>query len=740
MAEHDKLLIDILNSFKDGAYIVGRQNEIEYTNPVIEGEFGKAEGRKCHEYFHGLADPCPWCGGKDAFAGKSVTWEWCSQNTGRHFELMAIPVQNAGGGISKLEIRRDVTEKKLLQQKLARAEELASTLRQREKNISFEMHELREVIESNTDTFYAVNLEGKLVKWNGALEKITGLSPRELKLKPAIEFFHEEDRPLVSQKIREVFEKGHSSVEARFIGKDGDFIPHLCNGFVTRDAEGSVTGFAGTGRDISERKRMEEAVRKSEARYRELFENAGDYIYTHDMDGIFTSVNRSLCERTGYRPEELVGFHIGTLVSPENTVKARGMTEAKISGGRSYTKYELEIIGKSGEVIPIELNTRLILKDGRPAGVQGVARDIGERKRAEQRLKAAKEAAEAATLIKNQFVSLVSHDLKSPLATIVGMAKIAVKDNTSMGEMRSILDRIIMSGSQMNLLITNVLSLSRLQTGSIKLETAFFDMGLIGKKLVMDHSFAAGEKGIELVNSVPEHTRIYSDKVLLTEALQNLVSNAIKFCRRDDRITISTENRERPTVVVEDSGPGFKPDAINAQRAQGTTHTTKGSAGENGAGYGLAIVREIAEMLGGNLIIESPIGKGSRCRIELPLVHPYVLVVDDDAVFRAVVRKLLQNIGVETGEAENGQAALDGVRKRRPHLIISDIGMSGMNGLDLLKTIKNDPLTEAIPVIIASGTYGMEIRDAVFGLGAADFINKQFDVNDFIPRVRRFVG
>ncbi len=260
-----------------------------------------------------------------------------------------------------------------------------------EENLSFEMRELREIVESNSDIFYNYNLEGKLIKWNRAMEELTGLTPQELLLKPALQCICKEDWPCATQAIQEIYEKGSCTVEARFISANGSLVPYLFNGYVIKDDHDTVIGFAGTGRDISKLKKMEGEIRKSEARYRELFENANDLVYTSDLSGMFTSVNKALCEWSGYRAEELVGAHIGKLVSPAHLEKARKMTEAKLKGETSRTRYDIEIIAKNGELITVELNTRLIIENGKPAGVQGIARDVTALRQAETALRESEE-------------------------------------------------------------------------------------------------------------------------------------------------------------------------------------------------------------------------------------------------------------------------------------------------------------------------------------------------------------
>src|SRR5262249_15829349 len=165
------------------------------------------------------------------------------------------------------------------------------------------------------------------------------------------------------------------------------------------------------------------ALAASEARYRELFENANDIIYTHDLQGYFTSINKAAARLSGYTQAEALQMHISQVVAPEHLALAN-QTTARQLAGETPPPYELEIRTKEGRKVPLELHTRLISHEGRPVGIQGIARDISERKRTEETLQYAKEAAEAANTAKSEFLSTMSHELRTPLSVILGYTDI----------------------------------------------------------------------------------------------------------------------------------------------------------------------------------------------------------------------------------------------------------------------------------------------------------------------------
>lgn len=755
MTERNKLrlLQNAMEHAAETVIITDAEGIIEYANPAAERKSGHPLpyilGKKPSIFKSGIHDASfyeqIWSAIK---AGRIWKGNIVNRKTdGSHYEeeVTISPVLGADGAITHfVSIRRDLSEQKRLRQQLYQTERLSFALKQREKHLSLEMHELRDIVESNTDVFYALNPEGKLVKWNRTLEKLTGLSPQKLMRKPGVEFFHEGDRPLVAQRIREVFEKGYSEVEARFIKGDGTSVWHLCNGYVLRDASGAVTGFAGTGRDISERKRMEETLRESETRYRELFENASDYVYTNDMAGIFTSVNRTLCERSGYRPEELIGAPISKLVSPENIGKARAMTEAKMKDGRAYTRYEIEIIAKNGEIIPIELNSRLIIENGKPAAVQGIGRDISERKRAEEKLKAAKETAEAAVLMKDKFISLISHDLRAPLSTITLLQKVTISkhEDSHCAECKTMLEKSVGVCETMLEMTDNLLESARLQGGSIRLNRKICNLRDICETAMDGLSHLAAKKEVALMNEVPHGAKLYVDGVLFQRVVHNLVMNAVKFSNKGGIVTAFMPGGHNKHFAIRDTGTGISKNLLPNLFKHEIKTTTTGTAGERGTGFGLPISMDIIKAHGGTIRVTSQKGEGSTFTVEVPDMKPVALVVDDDEIAVFTLRKYLENMGAEVLEAQNGAEALEIIQDREPALIITDLKMPVMDGFALLQKLKAGVKHSHIPVIIITGSYAddIDIRKKAFEHKADDFITKPLSEPDFIPRINRFIA
>ena len=241
----------------------------------------------------------------------------------------------------------------------------------------------RNLIENASDIIYVHDLNGNYISMNRAAERIFGYTREEALGMNMAEIAVPEHHQLVKKKLMTKLNDGlkQTSYEVDCLRKDGTRITLEVNSSPIMN-EGKPVAIQGIARDITSRKRDEEALRTSEERYRDLFENANDLIYTHDLKGNFTSLNRAGELITGYTRDEAMSMNIEQVVAPEYLEAARAMTVRKISGS-APTSYELEIITKSGSRVSLELSTRIIMQNGQAVGVQGVARDITERKRAE---------------------------------------------------------------------------------------------------------------------------------------------------------------------------------------------------------------------------------------------------------------------------------------------------------------------------------------------------------------------
>ena len=264
---------------------------------------------------------------------------------------------------------------------------LFSTRKDTEEALRQSEESLRELFENAKEIIYTHDLEGNYTSLNKAGERITGYTQEEALKMNVAEVVAPEYVPLARRMLaRKVDEQVPTFYQLEIITKQGERVPLEISTQLIYEDEKPV-GVQGIARDITKRKRAEEALRESEERYRELFENANDLIYTHDLKGNFTSLNLAGQRLTGYTNQEALRLNIAQVVLPKYLKTAREMIELKTNADSLPTSYELEIFAKNGRRIPLEVSTRLIMKGGVAVGVQGIARDITERRRTEETLR-----------------------------------------------------------------------------------------------------------------------------------------------------------------------------------------------------------------------------------------------------------------------------------------------------------------------------------------------------------------
>jgi PAS domain S-box-containing protein len=369
--------------------------------------------------------------------------------------------------------------------------------------------------------------------------------------------------------------------------------------------------------DDTARHMAEEALRASEERFRELFENANDVIFLHDLKGKVLAINRAAEYLTGYSRTEVLRQNFDRLVAPE----ARHLTQDSIRahlGGSATQHYELPIISKFGSKRFLEVSTRIIYRRGQPVAIQGIARDITERKYAQQRLEesarelqlkneeliTALRLAREATQLKEQFLANTSHELRTPMNGIMGMINL-LQTTDLRPEQREYTDAVNQCAEDLLTIINDILDMSQIEAGRMLLDEELFDLGDSLRAVVKMLSIRAGAKDLELTYEIDPQltTRMRGDGVRVRQILTNLIANAIKFTPAGG-VYIKLHpaaDRTRVRVEVKDTGIGVS-DTVRERifeaffQADGTMRRRFG-----GTGLGLTVSKQLVELMGGKI-------------------------------------------------------------------------------------------------------------------------------------------
>jgi PAS domain S-box-containing protein len=510
--------------------------------------------------------------------------------------------------------------------------------------------------------------------------------------------------------------------------------------------------------DITERKRAEDELRRSEERYRDLVENARDIIYEHDLEGNYTVVNKAGEQVTGYTLLETLRLNLSDLIAPEFIDKARQMLVRKLAG-ESVTAYELELVSKSGRRMAVEVNSRLVFHDGVPVGVQGIARDVTERKQLEEQLRQSQKL-EAI----GQLAGGVAHDFNNLLTVIGGYSDLVLQRLPESSPLLASVTEIKKAGDRASALTRQLLAFSRKQM----LQPSVLDLNSVVSSLERMLRRLIGEN-IDLVTiTAPDLGQVKADPGQLDQVIINLIVNARDAMPAGGKLTVQTANVELgeeysqnhlPCVpgnyimlAVTDTGTGM--DAETQSRIFEPFFTTK-PAGK-GTGLGLSTAYGIVKQSGGNIWVYSEVGKGTIFRIYLPRVDEpadesevagkcvqppprgseTILLVEDEEQVRQIAQQILTSLGYNVLTATNGQEAL-AIAQGYPKdidLTITDVVMPQLGGRELIERLAL--LRPEMKVLYMSGY----TNDAIVRHGLLaeqlQFIQKPFSADGLARKIR----
>jgi PAS domain S-box-containing protein len=561
--------------------------------------------------------------------------------------------------------------------------------------------------------------------------------------------------------------------ELTYIRKDGSRFPAVVSVTALRNGQGGIIGYLLIGTDNTARKQVEEEQKKLDQRLRDqqyytrsLIEANIDAIMTTDPQGIITDVNRQMEALTDCTRDELIGAPFKNYFT--DPVRAEAGIKLVLSE-RKITDYELTARARGGKETVVSYNaTTFYDRDRKLQGVFAAARDVTERKRFEQalqetnvKLESAKLAAEKANLAKTDFLSSMSHELRSPLNAILGFAQLmeSASPSPSAAQSKSIA-QILQAGWYLLKLINEILDLAGIESGQVSLskESVSLSELMLESRSMMEPQ--AQLRGIQMV--FPEfNSPVYvsADRTRLKQIIINLVSNAIKYNKEQGTIVVKCVQTgpERIRFSVQDTGEGLSPEKI-AQLFQPFNRLGQESGSVAGTGIGLVVTKRLAELMDGIIGVESTVGVGRVFWIELDSAEApklevqtgdtkffikshtlsdasqrTLLYIEDNPANMELVQQLITRCpGIQLLTAVNGTLGIALARAALPTVILMDINLPGISGLTALKILRDDPITSHIPVVALSAN--AMPRDIEKGLEAGFFkyLTKPIMVKNFM--------
>ena len=516
---------------------------------------------------------------------------------------------------------------------------------------------------------------------------------------------------------------------------DGATIIQSVSGVPVFDAAGNFTGYRGAATDVTERRKIETILRENNERFRRLLESALVGIITIDAGGTIQSANPVIESMFGYAAEDMVGRNVKMLMGKHDHGHHDQYLKNYLDTG------ETKVVGKGREVMarrkdgslfPIMLGVSLLKLDEN-SYFSGIIRDISAEKAAEQRLIADKEAADRASRAKSEFLSRVSHELRTPLNSILGFSELLRTDQRQdlNDQQLRMVGFINNSGHHLLDLINDVLDLTRVETGRLGFENVPVNLDLLFKECLVHISALAEQAGVSIAAAPPPlPVPAWADRTRLRQVLLNLLTNAVKYNRPGGSLAITHRMQGKTTlcITVTDTGIGIPADHMD-RLFQPFDRLGAEKTDVEGAGIGLALVKQLVEAMGGNIQVESAPGEGSAFSFTVPLATDLeavaaaddeppvatppaggpaaagktVLYIEDDPNSVSLMAMVVARLpGVALRAAVDAESGLKMIDQQAPDLIVMDINLPGMNGVEALAKIRARTELAHIPVVALS--------------------------------------
>ncbi len=518
--------------------------------------------------------------------------------------------------------------------------------------------------------------------------------------------------------------------------------------------------------DVTANKEMARELTENEQRLRLLTDNMNDVIIQIDRWGKVLYTSPSAFQELGYRPEEVVGRQVMDFIHPQDRVEAEENLRKRVETKTAF-KVDVRVIRRDDSVAEMEVVGNVLADDKGELSIVYVCREISDKIHTMNELRRAKEEAVAANRSKSEFLANMSHEIRTPMNGIIGMTNMTMMTDLT-AEQRDNLKLVKSSAESLLKIINSILDFSKIESGKMIVESIDFDLEALLNKAIKANRVHAFEKGLDLQLKLAEGLPklVNGDPNRLMQILNNLLSNAIKFTDVGGVVlsvcqTGTAMDKVRLTFSVQDTGIGIAEKDFG--RIFHSFSQVDGSITRRfgGTGLGLSICKQLVDMMGGNIDFESEPGMGSKFWFELsfaktqilekPIEPPEgdvtiaageramdVLLVEDDKINQILALRLLEKQGHRVHVANNGQEALDQLERMVPDLVLMDIQMPVMDGMEATVKIRRNPKFKDLPIIALTAYAVKGDRERFLACGMNDYISKPININGFYDLLGRY--
>ena len=605
---------------------------------------------------------------------------------------------------------------------------------------------------------------GVVLTVNPAICKVLGFSEAELVGNNIAELLPPQAKTNFKANYLDVINKeGVAKGLFTIITKNGGAVYLLFQNYKVQEPgiEPYIIGFS---QDITDRKKAEQALKRSEEKYRGIIENMNLGLLEVDTEERIIYANHSFCQMCGYDIDELAGRVASDVFATGNNV-LRLWDKAELRTSGISDAYEMAVRNKKGEPKWWLISAApLYDSHGKQIGSVGIHLDITKQKVLEYKLLEAKQEAEDSARAKELFLTNMSHEIRTPMNAIMGMGRQLQKTPLNI-QQQFFLETINAASGNLLVIIDDILDLSKIESGRLSLQLAPFNFAGLVDKAILIIAQKAAEKGITVTKKVDADlaTVLKGDPQRLGQVINNLLSNALKFTERGEIIVECAvlqdkDNRQVVQITVKDTGLGMSKEFLKIVFNKFSQEDEGSVRKYGGTGLGMSISKHLIEAMGGKISVESEKGVGTTVHFivslekglesELPktslavapedvLKGVTVLLVEDNEMNRMVANTVLVQYGASVDEALNGLDAIDTLRKKSYDIVLMDIRMPVMDGIEATRVIREE-ISKTLPIIALTANVVKGEKEKCIQAGMNEFIGKPFDENDLIRAIAKY--
>jgi len=756
----------IMNSALDAIITIDSEGLITFWNPQAEKIFGWKEAEVIGKHLTDNIIP------SYHKAGHKAGMERYHQNSAGTIlnKMIEMPAMNKNGAEFSVELSiipvsqgstnffcafiRDISDRKKNEEELRASKELWQF-----------------ALEGAGDGVWEYNFQSKKAFFSKKYKSMLGYGDENFANDPDewLSRIHSDDLPKILETDEAYFsgEINSHQREYRILHKNGNYIWVLDRGMiVNRTPDGLPERIIGTHSDITERKLSEQALINKEEKYRNIITNMNLGLLEVDNDGYIQFANQTFCKMIGFDQEELAGAKDTDIIdlgeSKETVASKTSLRKHGISDA-----YEVKVRNRAGELRWWLISGAPRLNDkGEHIGSVGIHLDITEQKKLEHELIKAKEAAEESTKSKEAFLANMSHEIRTPMNAISGMANQLSKTKLDHHQ-QFFLNTIRSSADNLLVIINDILDLSKIESGKLGIEKIGFEPKKVISHVMQVMQHRAEEKGLTFTNSFYDQRLsrvLIGDPYRLSQIMLNLVSNAIKFTPKGKvdiycSVLQDHESEQLIEISVIDSGVGMEQTFVNHLFAKFSQEDNSITRKYGGTGLGMSISKELIELMGGEIKVNSEKNKGTTVSFNLRIPKgneqdliekgnievdttllngKQILITDDNETNRLLASAILGNFGAVVTEAANGHEALLLIEKNKFDLILMDVQMPEMDGLEATRLVREKLID--VPIIALTAFALKGDNQKCLDNGMDDYLSKPFEEEQLLEIASKWLG